>query len=98
MEQRFNVSLDVAPTISLVNASETGFRLKFAAEHSEPIKFNKFGLISIGLRLPPQGMVTVKVRPVWVSLSDRTVGFEIVHNHPAYIDFIRSQKSIEEAS
>lgn len=92
-EQRFSVQVEVSQTISMVNASETGFRLFFSEHHREPLKMNKFGLVHIGLRLPPQGMVALKVRPVWISLGDRTIGFEIVHNHPAYLEFIRLQKA-----
>jgi hypothetical protein len=96
-QTRFPVQVQMSETITMVNASETGFRLQFSDQHRDPIKMNKFGIVSIGLKLPPQGMVTLKVRPVWISLHENLMGFEIVHNHPAYLDFIeRLNASIDQ--
>lgn len=81
-----------ASGILMVNASATGFRLTFAQDQ---LKLGKNGILSIALALPPQGLVKVRARLVWVHFRLKTAGFELIEGHPAYDRYIASleQKS-----
>ena len=99
--RRFEVDLKPQPEalpgasssgVLMVNASATGFRLTFAQEQ---LKLGRNGILSIALALPPQGLVKVRARLVWVHFRMKTAGFELVESHPAYEAYIDSleQKS-----
>lgn len=73
--------------VMMVNASATGFRLTFAQEQ---LKLGRNGILSLALALPPQGLIKVRARLVWVHFRMKTAGFELVESHPAYEAYIES--------